>query len=141
MNPFRRVAPLASVVLLLGGLAPALHAEVIDVDREELARLVEEGVPVVDIRLPEEWRETGVIEGSHLLTFFDADGEYDAAAWKAALDEIVDADEPVVLICRTGSRSGLVSDWLSERAGHATVYDVEGGIMSWLRSGEGTVAP
>ena len=141
MKPFHRATPVAAVALLACGLAPALHADAIDVDREELARLLDEGVPVVDIRRPEEWRETGVLEGSHLLTFFDADGEHDAAAWKAALDEIVDADEPVVLICRTGSRTDLVSRWLSERAGHDTVYDVDGGIVSWLRAGGETVTP
>ena len=141
MKPFRRIASAAPVALLVAGTAPALHADVIDVDPEALARLLDEGVPIVDIRRPQEWRDTGVVEGSHLMTFFDADGDYDAVAWKAALDGIVDADEPVVLICRTGRRTEIVGQWLSERAGHATVYAVDGGIAGWTGSGGETVAP
>ena len=121
--------------------APPARAEVVDVDPAALAALLDEGVPIVDIRRPDEWTDTGVVEGSHLLTFFDADGEHDAAAWKAALGEIVDADEPVVPICRTGRRTDLVSEWLSERAGHGTVYDVDGGIAGWMDAGGETVAP
>ena len=29
---------------------------------------------VIDIRLPSEWYETGVLEGSHLITFLMASG-------------------------------------------------------------------
>ena len=71
--PMRRDEPpvLRSTVLvsaLLVGSAP-LRAEVTLVDLAALDRLRENGVPVVDIRTPEEWSRTGVIDGSHLLEF------------------------------------------------------------------------
>ena len=34
------------------------------------------GTIIVDIRRPEEWVETGVIEGAELITAFTADGDY-----------------------------------------------------------------
>ena len=139
-RPSRPNVPIAAASLAVALASPAA-AETIGVDEAALRELLDEGVPVVDVRRPEEWRETGVIEGSHLLTFFDAEGRYDAAAWKAALDGIVDADEPVALICRTGRRTSLVAEWLGGRAGHATVYDVEGGITAWREAGGETVAP
>ena len=141
-RPTRPSTPVAALAALAGLLALSpVAAETIGVDEAALRELLGEGVPVVDIRRPEEWRQTGVIEGSHLLTFFDAEGRYDAAAWKAALDGLVDADEPVALICRTGRRTSLVAEWLGGRAGHATVYDVEGGITAWREAGGETVAP
>jgi len=45
-----------------------------------LQRLPADDAAVVDIRTPEEWRETGAIEGNRLLTFFDADGNRDIGA-------------------------------------------------------------
>ena len=65
------------IVALFAGGAP-LRAEVTHVDNTALERLLEAGAPIIDIRTPEEWGTTGVIEGSHLLTFFDARGSYDA---------------------------------------------------------------
>ena len=62
-------------MLIAGGMP--LHADVIQIDSAELQRLRAEGVSVIDVRRPEEWSKTGVIEGSHLLTFFDAEGRYD----------------------------------------------------------------
>ena len=71
------------VALFVGG-AP-LRAEVTHVDNAALERLLEAAIPIIDIRTPEEWGTTGVIEGSHLLTFFDARGNYDTRAWLSDL--------------------------------------------------------
>ena len=71
--------PMLLVAVLLAAVTP-LRAEVTRIDNMALERLRARGVPVVDIRTPEEWRATGVIKGSHLLTFFDAQGSYDLRA-------------------------------------------------------------
>ena len=86
-------------------LATPLRAEIVHVDSAGLQRLLAEDVAVVDIRTPEEWRETGTIEGSHLLTFFDADGDHDLGAWLQTLDAVAGAGQPVALICHGGKRS------------------------------------
>lgn len=57
------------------------RAEVVDIDSAELAKLAAAGVPVIDIRTSPEWVETGIVPGSHLLTFFDERGRADPAAW------------------------------------------------------------
>ena len=48
----------------------------------------EQNVPIIDIRRPDEWRSTGVISGSYLLTFFDAKGNYNLNQWLAELNDI-----------------------------------------------------
>jgi len=101
--------------------ASFVHAEIIDIDNAELARLSAAGVPIVDIRTAAEWRETGVIPGSHLLTFFDAIGQHNPPAWLEQLKPIVKPDQPVIVICRSGNRTQAVSRFLSQQAGYRTV--------------------
>jgi len=58
---------LSTLPLLL--VALPVSAELINIDDEKLQALIEDGTPGVDVRRADEWRQTGVIEGSHLLTF------------------------------------------------------------------------
>ena len=116
------------------------HAEVIDIDNAQLEKLTKSGVPVIDIRLQSEWEETGIVAGSKLLTFFDAQGKYDAAGWLEKVKPLAKPNEPVIVICRTGNRTKPVSQFLSQQAGYATVYNVKHGIKGWIGAG-GPVAP
>ena len=56
-------------MLALGGCTEPPYT---NVDNAQLKTLIAQGVPVYDIRRPEEWRQTGVVEGSRTLTFVDA---------------------------------------------------------------------
>ena len=128
------------IAALLVGISP-IHADVTHVDSVGLQRLLQRGVPVIDIRTPEEWRETGIVEGSHLLTFFDTQGRYDFRAWLSELSAIAARDEPFALICDSGGRSGLVSRFLDAQLGYQRVYDVPGGIAQWIAENRPTVDP
>ena len=77
------------VVAALVIASELLRAEVTKVDVATLEQLREAGVPVIDIRTPEEWNHTGVIDGSHLLTSADAGGRYDIDEWASRLAAIV----------------------------------------------------
>lgn len=127
-------------LVLLTGSAP-IHAEVTHVDNAALERLLEAGVPVVDIRTPEEWEATGIIEGSHLLTFFDAKGNYDARAWLSAFSAIAAPDAPVAIVCHSGGRSDIVSRFLDGQVGYQHVHDVHEGISQWIAEGRSTIPP
>ena len=124
--------------MLVAGAVP-LHADVTQVDSAGLERLRAEGVPVIDVRRADEWRETGVIEGSHLLTFYDAEGNYDLERWLPALRQIAEAGQPVAFICRSGKRSGRVARLLDERFGYSRVYTAQAGILGWIGEGRSTV--
>ena len=128
------------IAALLAGSAP-LRAEVTHVDSAALERLLETGVPLVDIRTPEEWRTTGVIEGSHLLTFFDAQGNYDARAWLSEFFDIAGPDAPVAIICHSGGRSHVVSRFLDDQVGYVRVHDARRGIAQWIAEDRPTVKP
>ncbi|MCL2524538.1 MAG: rhodanese-like domain-containing protein [Betaproteobacteria bacterium] len=122
---------LLAACLALAGFAA--HAETIDIDNAELARLIQDGAPLIDVRLPSEWETTGVIAGSRLNTFFNERGESNPAAWLEKIKPYARPDQPVIVICRTGNRTRAVSRFLSEQAGYATVYNVTAGIKGWLK--------
>ena len=63
-----------------------------DLSNDQLAALVSEGVPLVDIRRQGEWEETGIVAGSQLLTFFDERNKYDLDLWLEQFDK-VDAEK------------------------------------------------
>ena len=116
-------------------LAASVHAEVIDIDAGKLAALMSSGVAVVDIRTAQEWEETGVLPGSYLLTYFNEDGESDPQAFIASLASIAAADQPVVLVCRSGRRTEVASAALVSEGGYRTVYNVEDGLKGWVEQG------
>ena len=52
----------------------------------------------------------------------------------ARVDELPDA-LPLAIICRSGSRSAQVADYLTAAGGHGEVANVEGGIIAWAVEG------
>ena len=120
-------------------LALPAAAEVTNINNAELEKLMAQGIPVIDIRRAEEWQQTGVIKGSHLMTFFDKKGNYDVAAWLEKLAPIAGKDQPFILICRTGNRTGVVSNFLDKKLGYTKVYNVKKGITDWIKNGKPVV--
>jgi rhodanese-related sulfurtransferase len=129
----------AFVAFLLSLCAWAVNAEVVNVDNAEMARLVASGAAVIDIRTAPEWKETGVVAGSKLLTFFDERGQVDPPAWLQQLKTVAKPGQSVILICRSGNRSRTAAQFLSQQAGYKTVYNVTAGMNGWAREGRPVV--
>ena len=89
---------------------------------------------IIDIRTKGEWINTGVIKDSYLLTFFDERGNYDVEGFLVKLDKIVNKDEEFALICRTGSRTGMVANFLGAKLNYR-VINLQGGLMKLFRDG------
>jgi len=142
-HPMLRVLPVACRIAACFGSALLLFAnvfaDVAKVDGDALQQLIDQGVPVIDVRRSDEWATTGVLEGSHLLTFFDKQGKYDVESWLASLDKVVEKDQPFVLICAVGGRTATISRFLDTRLGYKNVYDAGGGIRRWIKSGRSVV--
>ncbi len=114
------------------------HAEagVVGITNKELSALLEQGVPVIDIRTEREWRETGVIPGSHLLTLFDERRRMlDPGVWLEKVRARVPMDRPVILVCRVGNRTVPATRFLAT-SGYKTVYNVTGGLVPWIKAGK-----
>lgn len=125
--------PAFSLAALL--LALSVRAEVIDIDNGELARLSAAGVPIIDIRTVAEWQQSGVVQGSRLITYVDERGRVDAPAWLVKVQAVARPDQPVIVICRSGNRTRAASRLLSEQAGYRKVYNVKDGMRAWVQEG------
>lgn len=110
------------------------------INNQGLLALLQRGVALVDIRREEEWRLTGVVEGSLLLTFFAADGSSDPLSWLKQLSQMVADEQPLALICRSGYRTGLICDFLVGVNPDREIYNLTEGILSWLVAGLPVVA-
>ena len=117
-----------------------VQAEVVNISNKQLKQMMEQDVPVIDIRRPDEWKSTGIIPGSHLMTFFDARGKYDLDKWLAKLDKIVGKNDMFILVCRSGNRTGQVSHYLDGKLGYTRVHHLQKGIKNWIRSGDKVVS-
>ena len=111
-------------------LQAVLFADFSSIGADELKKMEAQNVPVIDIRTPGEWKETGVIPGSHKIMFFDERGNYNVQKFLDELHKVApDKDKPVILVCRTASRTKIVGDFLSKQVGYKKVRDLKGGIM------------
>ena len=91
-------------------------------------------IKIIDIRTPAEWKETGIVKGSYTIMFFDERGNFNVENFLRQLDMAVKKDEQFALICRVGSRTGMVSEFLSEKLGYK-VINLKGGIMKMIYEG------
>jgi rhodanese-related sulfurtransferase len=129
MTMISRLFGLALLVVALSGCAKPPYN---NLDNEQLKAMLEQGTPIYDIRRPEEWRQTGVVADSQLLTFVD-DGGRVLPDFMHRFTSAVGKDDPVVLICRTGNRTSTLARHLVEQMGYTQVYNVRDGITHWIR--------
>jgi rhodanese-related sulfurtransferase len=83
---------------------------------------------LLDVREPLEW-QTGHIEGSIHIPM---------SQLNARQDELP-ADRTILAVCRSGQRSGMVTDAL-QRAGYRA-ENLEGGVLAWRSDGLELVTP
>lgn len=120
-------------MIFIGLIGSSLIAEYKDISLEELEELRKSGVPVVDVRTAGEWRDTGVVPGSVMVTSHSVDRKLDMDKFEIGLrgSDITKASE-FILICRSGNRTSEVSKLLEER-GFVKFYNVKNGIKEWIR--------
>jgi len=132
----RTAASGLAVVLLLCGV-PAAFADPVLSAPEAFAAAKEGKLLLIDIRTPQEWRETGVAPGAARVDYYRGP--------KALLESILqlvggDRSRPIALICRTGNRTTQAQKLLMEQ-GFTQVYNVREGMAGsaagpgWLRRG------
>ena len=102
-----------------------------NIDNAKLKELAKQGVLLVDIRRKEEWQQTGIVEGSKTITFFDRTGNINPN-FVPEFTALAKPDQPVMLICRTGNRTQAASRAIAEQLGYKNVMNVTNGITGWM---------
>ena len=100
----------------------------------KLKAMVAKGVPIVDLRRQDEWNETGIIKGSHLITAFDGKGRLQVD-FLPKFEKVVGLNDEVILICRTGNRTSLIANALANNKGFTKIFNAQNGITSWIKEG------
>ena len=90
---FFRYSPFFLLIIMLSACSELPYN---NLDNKQLKTMLEQSVPIYDVRRPDEWRQTGIIKGSQLLTFVDAGGRV-KADFLARFTAAVDKDDPVIL--------------------------------------------
>ena len=95
-----------------------------EVDVQTVAEIMDsEDVFVIDVR--EQWEyDEGHLPGITLIPMNEV---------TSRLGEIP-TDKEVIVTCRSGNRSGQVTDFLREQ-GYENVHNMEGGILAWEAAG------
>jgi len=111
-------------------ISSSLFAKFESIPYQEVQKLeTQEAAVIIDIRTPQEWKETGIVPNSKLITFFDDRGKYDVNAFMSEFSKYVPTKQtPFILVCRTASRTQLVGDFLNKE-GYQKVYQLKGGIL------------
>jgi rhodanese-related sulfurtransferase len=92
------------------------------------------GFCIIDVREPAEYTgELGHIDGSVLLPLGQLDARLAAGA---TLAELVPghADRPLLMVCRSGGRSGKACERLTQ-AGIPGATNLQGGMLAWNDAG------
>ena len=125
---FIRLFSILALILSLSGCSEPPYK---NLNNDELQSMLDQGVPMFDIRRPDEWRKTGVVDQSKLLTFVDQGGRL-KPDFLPRFTRAVSKDQPVILICRTGNRTDSLARHLVEKMGYTQVYNVRNGITRWI---------
>ena len=125
--------------LLCGALmALAVHAQSNDqINADEaFALLSNQEIVLVDIRTPQEWKQTGVAQGAIELNMLHPKGLQGFANELYALVQ-GNPDTPIVLICRTGNRTSRLQPILKQ-AGFTNIRHIPEGMIG-SRAGPGWI--
>ena len=88
---------------------------------------MKKNIPIIDVRTPAEWHETGLLKGAIPIMFFDQRGNYDTRKFLKKLNKKVDTSKPFALICHTGNRTSMIAPWLSKEFNY-NVINLQGGM-------------
>lgn len=130
---------LAACALVLGAAGAALGGHFVMTADEASVRAEAGEVMLIDVRSPQEWRQTGVPRGARRVTIHDPGGlKGFVDAMAAAVDG--DLEKPIALICARGNRSTIAQKVLGE-AGFTRVFNVREGFAGgpygpgWVKRG------
>jgi len=116
---------LKKIIILLAILSVSLFAELKNTYITQ--EILHSDLPIVDVRTPGEWKETGLLKGAIPIMFFNEQGKYNINAFLKELNEKVDTTKPFAIICHSGSRTSMIAPWMSKELNYKVV-NLQGGM-------------
>jgi rhodanese-related sulfurtransferase len=94
----------------------------IEISPQEAQARVASGAYLLDVREQNEWDEVHA-QGAHLIPLSEFTQRYTE----------LPKESEIVVICRSGARSGQAAQFLEQQGYHAV--NLEGGTLRWLEEG------
>ncbi len=112
-----------------------VNADVINIDNRELSNLIEKKIKIIDVRTQNEWKSTGIIKESFLVSLLNKNKKFIFEDWYAMFENKFGKNESIVFICASGVRSNYISHLVQRRKPDLKIYNLKKGINHWIRSG------
>ena len=112
-----------------------VNAEVIDINNKELSNLIEKKIKIIDVRTQDEWKSTGIIEGSFLVSLLNKNKKFIFEDWFAMFENNFGKNKSIIFICASGIRSNYISHLVKKKNPDLKIYNLKKGINDWIRSG------
>ena len=112
-----------------------VNAEVIDINNRELTNLIEKKIKIIDVRTQNEWKLTGIIKGSSLISLLNKNKKFIFEDWYEIFNKKFGRNKSIVFICASGIRSNYISHLVKKKEPDLIVYNLKKGINNWIRSG------
>ncbi|MEA3314721.1 MAG: rhodanese-like domain-containing protein [Campylobacterota bacterium] len=117
------------------------YAKFQTIDSNQLLKMQKDGVVVIDIRTPQEWKDTGIIKGSKTIEFFNEKGGVDFISFMKDFTKYVkNSEQSFIIYCAHANRTKTIGN-LFTQLGIPNVYHLKGGInYGWRDLGKKTVS-
>ena len=112
-----------------------VNADVINIDNRELSNLIEKEIKIIDVRTQNEWKSTGIIKESFLVSLLNKNKKFIFEEWYEMFENKFGKNETIVFICASGVRSNYISHLVQRRKPDLKIYNLKKGINHWIRSG------
>ena len=112
-----------------------VNAEVIDINNRELSNLIEKKIKIIDVRTQNEWKSTGIIKGSFLISLLNKNKKFIFEEWYEMFNNKFGRNKSIIFICASGVRSNYISHLVKKKKPELTIYNLKKGINNWIRSG------
>lgn len=86
---------------------------------------------LIDVRSPEEYKETGVVPNAILIPLFKTNGDINENFLQDIQKAGINKYDKVFLMCRSGSRSKMAAKML-EKDGYKDITNLTGGVNSLI---------
>ena len=92
-----------------------VNAEVIDINNKELSNLIEQKIKIIDVRTQNEWKSTGIIKGSFLISLLNKNKKFIFEDWYKMLNNKFGSNKSIIFICASGVRSNYISHLVKKK--------------------------
>ncbi len=121
------------LLIIMIFISTNVFAEVINIGNEKLKNLLNQDISIIDVRTKNEWKKSGVIHKSHLISMLDNNGKYSIVNWYNRFSKIKLKNNSVILICAVGGRSHYLAKIINLHNKNMKIYNVKKGIKNWIK--------